>query len=83
MPSRKKGPRESGSGQIESEALASLQPQQILFRNSTEVLRQQDGHRRGHVRLGSTTVRVLCERMNAGEGWEDGMTAFLQRPRFL
>lgn len=79
----KKGPKKSGSRHIESKALASLQPQQILFKNSTEVLRQQDSNRKGNVHLGRTAARVLCEWMNEGEGWEDGMTAFLQRPQFL
>lgn len=79
---RKKGAKETWQ-QTESKALASLQPQQILFKNSTEVLRQQDSNKKGNVHLGRTTARVLCEWMNEGEGWEDGMTAFLQRPQFL
>lgn len=84
VPSRKKGPKQSGCRQTESkQGSCSLQPQQILFKNSAEVLRQQDSNRNGNEPSGSTTARVLCEWMNVYEGWEDEGTAFLQRLQFL
>lgn len=86
IPSRKRRLRKYGQRQMTRKALASLQLQQILFKNSTEeVLRQQDSNRKGSVHVGSATSRVLWEWRNIcvmGRR-EVKWQVFLQRPQFL